>query len=146
MNVMRVRRERGQDTIKPLYGLIPIFATWALIPTYLYLQPIILHHHLVPFIFYVGLINAYSVGQMITAHLTKARFPYDNILVLPLAWGILDSLGPVLGFWPSSLGSGTYQVAFVFLCLGLGVGVYGSFVVCIILSATPVEGGWLIYE
>jgi ethanolaminephosphotransferase len=133
MNVMKVRKERGQDTIKPLYGLIPIFAAWTLIPIYLYLQPIILHHHLIPFIFYVGLINAYSVGQMITAHLTKARFPYYNILVLPLAWGVLDSLGSVLGLWPSALGSDTYQVAFVFLCMGLGIGVYGSFVVSLIL-------------
>jgi ethanolaminephosphotransferase len=130
MNVMNVRRERGQDTIKPLYGLLPIFATWILIPVYLHLQPIILHQHLIPFIFYVGLINAYSVGQMITAHLTKSKFPYDNILVLPLMWGVIDSVGPLTGAWPSALGSGTYQVAFVFMCLGLGIGVYGSFVVC----------------
>lgn len=129
LNVMKVRREREQDIYQPLYGLLPIFMTWTLIPTYLALQPTILHHHLTPFVFYVGLINAYSVGQMITAHLVKGEFPYQNVLALPLVWGVLDSLGPKLGLWPSALGDGVYQVAFVFLCAGLGLGVYGSFVV-----------------
>lgn len=120
----------------PLLGLLPILLTWTLIPLYLYLQPIILHSHLVPFIFYVGLINAYSVSQMITAHVTKDEFPYGNVLVVPLAFGVLDALGPALGLWPSALGHGVYQVAFVFLCLGLGIGVYGSFVVSLVLPLT----------
>lgn len=101
---------------------------------YLALRPEILYHHLVPFAFFVGLINALSVGQIITAHLTKTEFPFGNVLVTPLIWGVIDSLGPWLkehtGIgWPSALGGNGYQVAFVFLCLGLGVGVYGSFVV-----------------
>jgi len=128
MNVMHVKRERKEDPMKPLLGLLPIAVTWTLVPIYLALRPKILHEHLIPFIFYVGLINAYSVGQMITAHLTKNRFPYQNILVIPLAWGVLDSLGPVLGLWPSALGDGVYQVGFVFMCTGLALGVYGSFV------------------
>lgn len=128
---MKIRKQRHQPVHTPLKGLLPILLTWLLIPAYLYLQPVILHQHLVPFIFYVGLINAYSVGQMITAHLVKDHFPYGNVLVIPLVYGLLDSLGPAIGAWPSALGSGVYQVAFVFLCLGLSVGVYGSFVVSI---------------
>lgn len=97
---------------------------------YLWLQPVILNHHMIPFVFYVGLINAYSVGQIIVAHLTKnPEFPVQNVLTLPLGFAVLDSAGPVVGAWPSALGDGMYQVAFVFLCMGLGVGVYGSFVV-----------------
>lgn len=85
---------------------------------------------MIPFVFYVGLINAYSVGQIIVAHLTKnPEFPMSNVLTLPLGLAVLDSAGPVVGVWPSVLGDGMYQVAFVFLCMGLGVGVYGSFVV-----------------
>lgn len=99
-------------------------------PIYLYQQPVILHFHLIPFIFYVGLINAYSVGQIIIAHLTKSPdFPYANVLTLPLVLAVFDSLGPMLGIWPSALGDGTYQIGFVFCCLGLAVGVYGSFIV-----------------
>ena len=130
MNVMEVRRKRGQPVGAPLFGLLPYFVTWTLAPLYLYLNPIILNHHLIPFIFYVGLINAYAVGQIIIAHLTKSPdFPFQNILTMPLGLAALDSLGPAVGLWPSALGDGTYQIAFVFLCLGLAVGVYGSFVV-----------------
>ena len=65
---------------------------------------------------------------MIVAHLTKnPEFPMYNVLVMPLGLAVLDSLGP----WPSALGDGTYQIAFVFCMLGLGVGVYGSFIVSV---------------
>lgn len=109
-----------------------------MIVSYLTFHPEILHQHIVPFVFYVGLINAYSVGQIITAHLTKADFPFQNVLLAPMAYGVLDSIGPVMqervGFgWPSALGTGVYQVAFVSMCLGLAVGVYGTFVVDVIV-------------
>ena len=130
MHVMEVQREQKQDVIKPLYGLLPYFVTWSFIPTYLYLQPVILEYHLIPFVFYVGLINAYSVGLMIVAHLTQdPTFPMYNVLTIPLGLAVLDSAGPFLGLWPSALGNGTYQIAFVFMCVGFGFGVYGSFVV-----------------
>lgn len=128
LNVMQARRDRGQDPGKALLGLLPFTVTWTLIPAYLWLNPVILHHHLIPFIIFAGLLNAYSVGQMIVAHLVKAKFPYYNVLIVPLAWSVFDSFGPKLGLWPSALGDDIYQVAFIFLSLGLAVGVYGSFV------------------
>jgi len=84
--------------------------------------------------FFVGASFAYQVGLIITAHLTKSAFPYLNVMIVPILFGTLDALGPFLqeniGLgWPSALGDGTYQIAYVFLCLGLGWGVYGSFVV-----------------
>ena len=127
-NVMEARKERGEEPYQALTGLLPAAFMWTIIPVYLWLQPTILHQHLVPFVFYVGLVNAYSVGQMITAHLVKGPFPYQNILLAPLSLAVVDSLGPKLGLWPSALGDGVYQVAFVFLLVGLGVGIYGSFV------------------
>jgi ethanolaminephosphotransferase len=141
-NVVRIRRERGQKSRIALLGLLPFFLTWTLIPAYLYLQPVILNEHLVPFVFFAGLVNAYSVGQMITAHLVQLDFPYYNVLILPLAYGVFDSLGPVLqeriGLgWPSALGDGVYQVAYLFCMLGCGIGVYGSFVVCLLI---PCQG------
>ena len=130
LHVMQVRRDQGKAVETPLLGLLPSFVTWTLAPLYLYLQPVILHQHLIPFVFYVGLINAYSVGLIIIAHLTHdPSFPMGNVLVLPLGFAALDSLAPVLGLWPSVLGFGTYQIAFVFMCMGLAMGVYGSFVV-----------------
>lgn len=130
LNVIEARKKNGQDPLSPLRGLIPFFVTWTFVPIYLYQQPIILHHHLIPFIFFVGLINAYAVGRIIIAHLTKSPdFPAHNVLNVPIFFAVLDSAGPWLGLWPSVLGDGTYQIAFVMLCMGLAVGVYGSFVV-----------------
>ncbi|TKA65842.1 hypothetical protein B0A49_06856 [Cryomyces minteri] len=149
LNVMSARRSRGQRADTALLGLLPFFTAWTLITAYLILQPVILHQHLVPFVFYVGLINAYSVGQMIVAHLTKSRFPFGNVLIVPLAFGVVDSLGPFLqrhiGFgWPSALGNDVYQVAFVMGCVGLGVGVYGTFVVDVIFAICDYLDIWCL--
>lgn len=148
-NVMSARRGRGEPAREALVGLIPFFSYWALIAAYLTLQPNILRHHLIPFVFYVGLINAYSVGQMITAHLTKSEFPYQNILALPLVYGVIDAAGPILqdklGLgWPSALGDGVYQVAFLFTCLGFAVGIYGSFVVDVIVTICDFLDIWCL--
>jgi ethanolaminephosphotransferase len=148
-NVQKARHERGQRARKALLGLLPYFGVWALIPIYLALNPLILHQHLVPFLFFIGIINAYSVGQMIVAHLTKSRFPYYNVLTLPLIFGVLDSIGPILqnklGFgWPSALGHDVYQVSFMFSSLGLAIGVYGSFVVDVIYTICDYLDIWCL--
>ncbi|XP_014561196.1 hypothetical protein COCVIDRAFT_87405 [Bipolaris victoriae FI3] len=149
LNVMKARRARGQKTRVALLGLLTFAGAWVLIPAYLYLQPVILHHHLVPFVFYAGLINAYSVGRMIISHLTKSRFPRGNVLIYPLIFGVIDSLGPWLqeNFgvgWPSALGNDVYQVAFVFMCLGLSIGVHGSFIVDVIWTICDYLDIWCL--
>lgn len=146
LNVLNARRERGEQANAALLGLAPFFASWATIATYLSLHPEILHAHLIPFVLFVGLVNAYSVGQIITAHLTKSAFPYQNILVLPLAFAVFDTLlGEKVGLgWESVLGHGTYQVSFMFACLGLAVGVYGSFVVDVIVSICDYLDIWCL--
>ncbi|KAL8346226.1 hypothetical protein RB598_000226 [Gaeumannomyces tritici] len=148
-NVIKARRAQGDRSRYALAGLLPFFGTWATILAYLYLQPNILHGHLVPFVMFAGIVNAYSVGQMITAHLVQLRFPYTNVLTLPLAWGVVDSLGPWLlstfGFgWPSALGDGVYQVAFMFCLLGMAIGVYGSFVVDVIVTICDYLDIWCL--
>jgi len=86
---------------------------------------------------------------MIVAHLTKSAFPYHNVLVLPLMFGVIDSLGPLMQSWigvgwPSSLGEGVYQVGFMFLCTGMAVGVYGSFVVDVIVAICDYLDIWCL--
>lgn len=148
---MKTRRERGEHARFALLGLLPFFASWTVIAAYLMLQPSILYHHLVPFVFFVGLVNAYSVGQIITAHLLLTDFPYQNIIVVPLNYGVLDSLGPVLqehfGFgWPSALGDDVYQIAFMFTCLGLAIGVYGTFVADVLVTICDYLGVYRPYS
>lgn len=151
-NVIRARRARGDRSRYALVGLGPFFAAWGFIVAYLALQPTILRNHLVPFAVFAGIVNAYSVGQMITAHLVKLEFPYWNVMVIPLACGVIDSFGPVLleyspvpwlG-WPSALGDGVYQVAFMFCMLGMAVGVYGSFVVDVIVTICDYLDIWCL--
>ncbi|KAG6055305.1 hypothetical protein E4U17_007701 [Claviceps sp. LM77 group G4] len=148
-NVIRARHDRGDRSRGALLGLLPFFGIWTLIVTYLYLQPIVLNHHLVPFVFFTGIVNAYSVGQMITAHLVKLPFPYWNVLAIPLAFGVIDSLAPLclqrfgIG-WPSALGNDEYQVSYSFLMLGLALGVYGSFVVDVIVSICDFLDIWCL--
>ncbi|RFU34452.1 hypothetical protein B7463_g1843, partial [Scytalidium lignicola] len=149
INVIKVRRARGDRSRGALLGLVPAFVIWTFTVAYLYLQPIILYHHLVPFVFFAGLVNAYSVGQIITAHLVKLDFPYYNVLAIPLMYGVVDSLGPVLqrhvGFgWPSALGNDVYQVAFAFCMLGTAIGVYGSFVVDVIVTMCDYLDIWCL--
>ncbi|PHH63550.1 hypothetical protein CDD81_5737 [Ophiocordyceps australis] len=149
LNVIRARRARGDRSRGALLGLLPFFTTWLLVIAYLYLQPNILHNHLVPFVLFAGLVNAYSVGRIITAHLVKMRFPYSNVLGLPLAFGVIDSLGPYFQYhiglgWPSALGDGVYQVAFLFLMLGAALGVYGSFVVDVIVTICDYLDIWCL--
>jgi ethanolaminephosphotransferase len=149
INVQNARRARGQRARKALLGLVPFFVQWFLITIYLALNPLVLHQHLVPFVFFVGLINAYSVGQMIVAHLTKSRFPYFNVLTIPLFLGVMDSMGPVcqkyLGVgWPSALGHDVYQVSFMFMCLGTAMGVYGSFVIDVIYTICDYLDIWCL--
>jgi ethanolaminephosphotransferase len=149
LNVIRARRARGDRSRGALLGLVPFFSIWILVVAYLLLQPNILYHHLIPFGIFAGAVNAYSVGQMITAHLAKLPFPYWNVLALALLFGVIDSAGPLLqqrlGFgWPTSLGDEHYQTAYVFLMLGLAVGVYGSFVVDVIVSICDYLDIWCL--
>ncbi len=151
-NVIRARRAAGDRSRHALAGLAPFGATWALVVAYLALQPNILRHHLVPFVLFAGLVNAYSVGRMITAHLVLLDFPYANVLVVPMAAGVIDSLGPWLQRgsgvawlgWPSALGDGVYQVAFMFCMLGMAVGIYGSFVVDVIVTICDYLDIWCL--
>ena len=146
---MKARKSRGEEPTEALKGLAPFFASWMAIASYLALQPIIRTEHLVPFAFYVGLSNAYSVGQMIVAHLTHSPFPYHNVLIIPMTYGLVDSLGPFLQKyigtgWPSALGNDVYQVAFALMCVGLAVGVYGSFVVDVIVTICDYLDIWCL--
>ncbi|KAL2860251.1 CDP-alcohol phosphatidyltransferase-domain-containing protein [Aspergillus pseudodeflectus] len=143
-HVVQVRKEKGKDSIKPLYGLLPLVLTWVLVPAYLYLNPTVLDNYLVPFGLYVGLVNAYAVGRMICAHLVKSEFPYSNILLTPVALGVIDGTAVLFGLWSKPLLDTIGHPAFVFLSLGLGLGVYGSFVHDIITTICDYIDIWCL--
>ncbi|KAI6251409.1 hypothetical protein HI914_01032 [Erysiphe necator] len=149
LNVIEARRNSGKKSRQALLGLLPMVATLTLITIYLNLNAEILHNNLVPFILFTGLVNSYSVGQIITSHLAQLSFPYFNILNIPLACGILDSLGPLIqqyiGIgWSSLLGTSEYQVAYCYCMLGIAIGVYGSFVVDVIVTICDYLDIWCL--
>ena len=133
-----MRRSKGLPVGEALAGLIPFLTLIITAPIWLALRPTILKEHLLPFMFFLGASFAYQVGLIIVAHLTQSPFPFINVMLLPIfiLVGMLDSMGlPLLQHtsgiigWPSALGDGHYQVGYVFLCMGLALGIYGSFVV-----------------
>jgi ethanolaminephosphotransferase len=147
--VIAARRKRNLPITPALAGLVPFFATWFAIQIWLFLRPEIVRSHILPFAFFVGASFAYQVGLVITAHLTKSPFPYFNILLIPILAGTLDALGPFLrervGLgWPSILGGGAYTVSYVLACLGLSIGVYGSFVVDVITNICDYMDIWCL--
>ncbi|CCX04944.1 hypothetical protein FPQ18DRAFT_380735 [Pyronema domesticum] len=145
INVIRARNAKGLSAIPALMGLAPFFVTWAAIPGWLYLRQEILKQHLIPFLFFVGIAFAYQVGLIITAHLTKSPFPFVNVLFMPIVAGLLDAAGPALGLgWKSVLGEGHYEIAYVFACLGLAIGVHGSFVVDVITNICDYLDIWCL--
>ena len=141
LNVVKVRREKKLPVGEALAGLLPFFALATMVLIWLSLRPVILREHLLPFMFFLGACFAYQVGLIIVSHLIMGPFPFVNILLLPIFVGMADAVGPFLhGYtggiigWPSALGDGPYEVAYVFLCMGLALGVYGSFVVSILVA------------
>ncbi|KAI5300684.1 hypothetical protein KEM56_002268 [Ascosphaera pollenicola] len=119
-------KARGENRREALKGLLPALEMWVLVVIYLYLQPGVLQCCTVGVILYVGLMNAFSVSQMICAHVTKAPFPYRNILTLPLYIAISDCLGRHMGFYSECI-MGNHST-FIYASLGLALGVYGSFI------------------
>jgi len=136
---VKICRSKKLAVGEALAGLLPFFSLATMVLIWLSLRPVILREHLLTFMFFLGVCFAYQVGLIIVSHLTMGPFPFFNILLLPIFAGMADAAGPflreytggIIG-WPSALGDGPYEVAYVFLCMGLASGVYGSFVVSIL--------------
>lgn len=128
MNVIAARRKRGEPLAPALAGLLPFFLSSSITFTFAYLNPTIVTEFCVPFMFFVGTCLAYSVGLIITAHVTHADFPYFTpyFLLLPMLTAILfnSKVGP------------TEAVSVVWMSLGLAIGIYGSFIVDVIGDIT----------
>lgn len=82
-NVKKARRKAGKSVKEPLEGLLPFLACGLSGFFWLWSHPEVISHHMVPFVLFVGVMFGYTVGTMITAHVTKAPFPMrPNVLML----------------------------------------------------------------
>lgn len=136
MNVIASRRQQGCPLTPALLGLLPFFVSSFISYTFAYLNPTIVYEYCIPFMFYVGTCLAYSVGLIITAHVTHAEFPYFTpyFLLLPITAAIIFN---------SKVGH-TEAVSILWLSLGLAIGVYGSFIVDVITEITGYLDIWCL--
>ena len=136
--MIKVHRSKKLPVGEAFAGLIPFLTLVTMSSIWLALRPKILKEHLLPFMFFLGASFAYQVGLIIVAHFTQSPFPFFKgmLLTIFIFIGMMDSMGifllqytsGIIG-WPSALDDDHYQVGYVFLCMGLALGVYGSFVV-----------------
>lgn len=135
-NVIQARRKKNEPLAPALAGLLPFFLSSGITFTFAYLNPSIVYKSCIPFMFYVGTSLAYSVGLIITAHVTHAEFPYFTpyFLLFPMIGAILlnHKVGP------------QEAVIVVWMSLGLAIGVYGSFIVDVIGDITEHLDIWCL--
>ncbi|CAP68169.1 uncharacterized protein PODANS_1_20340, partial [Podospora anserina S mat+] len=87
----------------------------------------------------------------------KSRYALVGLGPFFAAWGLIVAYlwcsrgvlrcqhSPIPGLgWPSALGDGVYQVAYMFCMLGMAVGVYGSFVVDVIVTICDYLDIWCL--
>lgn len=128
VHVIAARRKANLSLTPALSGLLPFFASSATTALFAYLNPTVVEDQCLPYMLFIGTLLAFSVGLLITAHVTHAPFPYFKpyFLLAPIACGILldAHVGP-------------YEAkSIVWLSLGLAIGVYGGFVVDVITDIT----------
>ncbi|ODQ64393.1 ethanolaminephosphotransferase [Nadsonia fulvescens var. elongata DSM 6958] len=140
VNVLKSRRTRGLPTRGALSGLIPFFAFYVSVFTWVYVCPAVLTQYGFPFLLIVGLSNAFMVGRIILAHLTKTDFPYFHfVTLLPSVCILLHFLGIAIH---GSIASFTF--ASVYMSLGVCTVTYGFFVMEIINEITTYLDIWCL--
>ncbi|BFZ64643.1 Phosphotransferase [Saitoella coloradoensis] len=127
-NVHAALRVQKKPFLPALAGLLPFFGTSFLVYVWLSARPELVTEHLIPLMLFIGAVLAYMVGLMIISHVSHQSFPHFNILLLPIIYASLDStILPLLFSLPSTI-SPSNSPLYVLACLGLAMGVYGSFV------------------
>lgn len=138
-NVARARLSRKQSPLTPLAGLLPIGALLTCMTLWMTARDAQIMadgQSFVALYCAFGLMFAYSVGLLIVAHVTKAKFPYVNIA---LGWAILGTIDARLPepFLQNSLG-GVRLAAFGVLSLSFVL--YAHFVYDVITTITKETG------
>ncbi|CAG8552475.1 2232_t:CDS:2 [Paraglomus brasilianum] len=128
-NVVRACKSQKKPLIPALLGLFPFAFMSALEFVWLAASPQILTRHLIVFLLYIGISFGYQVGLIITAHVTKAPFPYWNVSFYPLLFGVANALLRKVGI---SIIDNYYEIIYVHLCLAFSALLYGHFVVNVI--------------
>ena len=96
-HVIKARQDKNLPIFPALVGVAPYIGMSLVAYAWLDASPHIVNQHIVPWILYIGLSFGYTVGLMITAHVTHQPFPLFNVSFLPLIFGALNANLPLLG-------------------------------------------------
>lgn len=131
-NVYNVKKKDNLPLTPALLQTLPFFFFYATLSYWIYLSPDILYHHVLPLTIAIGAVFAFTVGKMITAHVSKQDFPLWNILQLTPTLGILIHYVARFNSWDME----TTDIASVWTCIGFCLAVYGCFIGDIITEIT----------
>ncbi|BFZ58679.1 Phosphotransferase [Savitreella phatthalungensis] len=138
VNVGRARRKQNLPLGPALAGLVPFFTTAIITLAFAYQhEKVVVTELVIPYMLVCGIVAAYQVGLVITAHVTHAPFPVlpPLALLLPMIIALLV---------PPPKWSTANERAFVWSMLGLVTGVYGSFVIDVITDITTYLDIWCL--
>ncbi|KAG0068873.1 hypothetical protein BGZ92_004812, partial [Podila epicladia] len=96
-HVVKARKDKNLPVAPALVGVLPYTGMSLIAYFWLNASPQIVNEHLIPWILYMGLSFGYTVGLMITAHVTHQPFPLFNVSFLPLLFGALNANLPFFG-------------------------------------------------
>ncbi|ANB13357.1 diacylglycerol cholinephosphotransferase [Sugiyamaella lignohabitans] len=131
-HVLAARAKKNLPFLPAIYELIPFLFFFGTLMVWILISPTILYGYLLPLAFATGIISAFTVGRIITAHVTSQKFPLWNPLLFMPSIGIAVNILSKLFGWDETLS----EVAAVWAGLGLSIGVYGSFIAEIIVEIT----------
>ncbi|KAG0232551.1 hypothetical protein BGX31_005132 [Mortierella sp. GBA43] len=129
-HVVKARREKNKPVLPALVGLVPFVGISFVAYAWLTASPYIVTEHLVPWILYIGLSFGYTVGLMITAHVTHQPFPLFNISFVPLIFGAVNANLPAFGI-ERILGHHLENV-YLWSCLAFSAAAYAHFAVNVV--------------
>ncbi|KAF9923836.1 hypothetical protein BGZ65_008650 [Modicella reniformis] len=129
-HVVKARKDKNQPVAPALAGLAPFVGISLVAYFWLNASPYIVTQHLVPWILYVGLSFGYTVGLMITAHVTHQPFPLFNISFLPLIVGALNANLPVIGI--ERIFGPHLENIYLWSCLAFSAAAYAHFAINVV--------------
>ncbi|KAF9584810.1 hypothetical protein BGW38_005101 [Lunasporangiospora selenospora] len=129
-HVIKARKEKNRPVFPALMGLAPFMGMSLVAFFWLNASPRIVTEHLVPWILYVGLSFGYTVGMMITAHVTHQPFPLFNISFIPLVFGALNANLPVFGV--ERLFGAHLEDIYLWSCLAFSAAAYSHFALTVV--------------
>ncbi|KAI1318137.1 hypothetical protein EDD11_007189 [Mortierella claussenii] len=129
-HVVKARKDKNLPVTPALAGVVPFVAMSTVAYFWLDASPQIVHQHLLPWILYIGLSFGYTVGLMITAHVSHQPFPMFNITFLPLIVGSLNANLPAFGL--ERIFGSHVENMYLWSCLAFSAAAYTHFAINVV--------------